>query len=137
MAAIAPITLLDGQGTPVSHVFNPIATLPVALYNRNGVADQPAIAWEELKINAKPASNTGVRTVTVDLALPVLEQASGGSSSGYVAPPALAHTLRAKVTFYMHNRSTKANRKDLRVLIAAALANAQVVSAVEDFEQPY
>lgn len=137
MAQIAPITLLDGESTPVSHVFNPVSTLPVATYHRSGVADQPAVAWEILKVEAKPASNNGIRQVVVDLALPVLEQATGGTYKGYVAPPSLAFTLRAKVTYYLPTRSTTQQRKNLRAMSRNSLDNAQVIAAIEAFEQPY
>lgn len=137
MAAIAPITIADGKGTPESHVFNPIATLPLALLKRNTVSGQATVAWEQLTVNVKSAGNTGMNTVTVELSVPVMEQSTGGTSSGYVAPPSVAHRLTAKVVFFMHNRSTAADRKDLRVLIQNALANSQVVSAIEALEQPY
>lgn len=138
MAAIAPITLIDGKSpTPASHVFNPKAAMPSPMWKNDGVAGLAVVGWEQLNVNVKPASNTGVNTVTIDLAIPVMEQTSGGTSSGYVAPPGVAHVLRGKVTLYMHNRSTTADRKDLRVMLSNALLNSQVIGAVELLEQPY
>lgn len=137
MAAIAPITLNDGKATPVAHLFNPKSTIPSALYKRDGVAGLATVGWEQLKIDVKPASNTGVNKVTVELAIPVMEIPAGGTSSGYTAPPGVAHVLRGKIELFMHNRSTDADRKDLRVLLANALLNAQVIGAIEGLEQPY
>lgn len=137
MAAIAPITIADGKSTPENHVFNPIATLPAALFKRNTVSGQATVAWEQLTVNVKSAGPTGMNTVTVELSVPVMEQTTGGASSGYVAPPSVAHRLTAKFVLFAHNRSTSADRKDLRVLFMNALANSQVISAIEALEQPY
>lgn len=137
MAAIAPISILDGKSTPQTHVFNPKRTIPNAEYKRDGVAGLATVGWESFKIDVKPASNTGVNKVTVELAIPVMEVPAGGTSSGYTAPPGVAHVLRGKIELYLHNRSVDSDRKDLRVLLMNALANAQVIGAIESLEQPY
>lgn len=136
MAAIAPITVNDGKGTPESHVYNPISTMP-PYWKRNGVA-VAAVGMESFKITSKLATQAnGVNKIDLELVIPVMEQPAGGTSSGYTAAPAVAHELRAKVTNFAHQRSVLAERKDLRVLLAGLLANAQVVSAVDSLELPY
>lgn len=137
MAAIAPITLADGQATPVSHVFNPKASIPEAIYNRDGVANQPVAAWEQLQVKVKRSSGTQPNIVDIALTIPVMEQTTGGTSSGYVAPPRVAHTMKAKVSVYLDNRSDVAGRKDLRVLLSNALINAAIADAIDKLEQPY
>lgn len=137
MPQIAAISINDGQATPVPHVFNPIATMPSPLYKRNGVA-VPVVGMEGLTINTKLAKESnGVNKIDVELTLPVMEQATGGTSSGYVAPPGVAHVERFKGTFFFHQRSDKAGRKDLRVLAANLLLHAAMASAIDDLEQPY
>lgn len=137
MPQIAPITILDGQATPVSHVFNPIETMPVPRYARNGV-NVPVIGTEGLKITTKRAGTAnGVNKVDVELWVPVLEQPTGGTSSGYVAAPGVAHELRFKGTFFCHQRSDKAGRKDLRVMSSNVMISAAVAAAVDDLEAPY
>lgn len=137
MAQISAITINDGQATPVAHVFNPVKSTPPT-YRRNGVSGQAVIAQERMLIQTVIANAiNGVNRVQMELVVPVVETPAAGAASGYVAPPAVAYELRAKVEFFLHNRSEKAGRKDLRVLLMNALANAQVVSAIEDLEQPY
>jgi hypothetical protein len=137
MAQIASITINDGAATPVAHAFNPIKSSPPT-YRRNGVSGQSVIAQERLMINTVMAQAVnGVNRVQLELVLPVVEVPAAGTATGYVAPPAIAHEERVKVEFFFHNRSEKAGRKDLRVLLMNLLANGQVVSAVDDLEAPY
>lgn len=137
MAAIAPITLADGQATPVSHVFNPKASIPEAVYNRDGVANQPVAAWEQLQVKVKRSANQQPNIIDLVLMIPVMEQTTGGTSTGYVAPPRVAHTMKAKVSIYLDNRSDAAGRKDLRVLLSNALTSAAIADAIDKLEQPY
>lgn len=137
MAQIATITINDGQSTPVAHAFNPVISVPPT-YRRNGVAGQAVIAQERLFVQTVMAKTVnGVNRVQLELVVPVTEQANGGTASGYVAPPAIAHEMRVKVEFFFHQRSDKQGRKDLRTLLTNLLNNAQVVSATDDLEQPY
>lgn len=135
MSAIAPITINDGKATPVAHTFNPIATVPPT-YHENGDADVPVIGENEILISLKKGNGT-IQKAVLTLRVPVLEVQSGSSYAGYEAPPKVAYYLQANVEFFLPNRSTPAQRKDLRVLTANLLANAQVIAAVEALEVPY
>lgn len=137
MAAISAITVVDGKSTPEPHVYQPIATMPAALYKRTGIAGQPAVAMEKVQASLKSAVGAnGLNIGELVLSIPVLEQTAGGTSSGYVAAPSLAHELKAKVTFYMHNRSDAAGRKDLRVLLKNLLDNPQIIDLIENLTPP-
>lgn len=138
MAAIAPISVNDGQATPVSHVFNPVGMEP-ATYKRNSDTSVPVIGQEELVLDLKQTNKAseGVAKARVSLAIPVLESPSGGTGSGYVAPPKVAFILRSVTEYFLPNRSTGAQRKDLRVLTGNLQANSQVVSMVDTLEKPY
>lgn len=137
MAAIAPISIVDGQSTPVTHVFNPVTSVPPT-YRRNGVAGQAVIAQEMIVTNVKLAKQAdGVNIVTIGFAIPVSEVPSGASSSGYVAPPAIAHTMRGKFEFFLHNRSEAVGRRDLRVLGSNLLKDPQIIALIDQLEQPY
>lgn len=135
MAAIAPITVNDGQATPVAHTFAPISVNP-PVYRENGDAAVPLVGEKEIVISLKKASGSVQRAV-VTLRVPVLETQSGSSYSGYEAPPKVAYYMQANLEFLLPQRSTGAQRKDLRVLAANLLADTQVVSLVEKYEQPY
>lgn len=139
MAAIAPIAIADGKTpTAATHNFKPKASDPVATYRRDEVAGQPAIAWESISIKVKTAAaNQDQNIIDIDLSIPVLEQVTGGTSSGYVAAPRVAHTMKAKVSFYVSNRSDIDGRKDLRVMLSNLLKHQAVIDAVDSFEKPY
>lgn len=137
MAQIASISIADAQSTPVTHVFNPVQSVPPT-YRRNGVSGQAAIANERLLIQTILAKTVnGVNKIQMELVLPVSEIPSAGASTGYTAPPAIAHEMRVKVEFFFHQRSEASGRKDLRVLLSNLLLNPQVVGAVDSLEQPY
>lgn len=136
MAAIAPITINDGKATPVAHIFNPIQTVPPT-YHENGLATTPVIGENEITLVLK-RGNGAINKAVVTLRVPVLEiQPAGSSVGGYEAPPKVAYYLQANIEMFLPNRSSGAQRKDLRVLAANLLANAQVVALVESLENPY
>lgn len=134
MANIANITITDGKTpTAESHVFVPMKSGLNAEWKRTGVAGQPAVAMEQVSVAMKmSAQANGVNKIDIDLSIPVLEQAAGGTPQGYVAAPALAHVLRAKLTVFAHQRSDVAGRKDLRVLLTNLLSNAQIVDTIDN-----
>lgn len=134
MANIANITITDGKTpTAESHVFVPMKSGLTAEWKRTGVAGQPAVAMEQVSASMKmSAQANGVNKIDIDLSIPVLEQATGGTSQGYVAAPALAHVLRAKLTVFAHQRSDVAGRKDIRVLLINLLNNAQIVDTIDN-----
>lgn len=137
MAAIAPIAIQDGQAAPVTHTFNPINSVPPT-YRRNGVAGQATIAQERLVVKVvNPKNISGVTRVQLELVVPVSELPTGGTSSGYTAPPAVAHEMKAKVELFFAARSDSAGRKDLRKLLANALNDAQIAAAIDNLETPY
>lgn len=139
MAAIAPIAIVDGQSTPVTHTFNPVQSMMPATFNRNGLVGVPIIGEEQVKLSLRGVSvdSAGVKRAMVTLRVPVLEVPEGGSSSGYTAPPKIAFALGANIEFILPNRSTTAQRKDVRVLAANLLLNAQVIALIEALEGPY
>lgn len=137
MAQIATITIKDGKSTPADHAFSPILSVPPT-YRRNDQPGQAAIAQERLLIQTIIAKTVnGVNRVQIELVVPVVETPSGGAATGYVAPPAIAHEMRAKVEFFLHQRSESAGRTDLRMLLSNLLKDPQVVAAVDKLEQPY
>lgn len=139
MANIASISINDGKTpTAVSHVFVAERSGVDSAWKRTGVAGQPAVAMERITASAKLVDQAnGVNKIDLELVVPVLEQTSGGSSTGYVAAPALAHTLRAKVTIFAHQRSDSAGRTDLRVLLSNLLKDAQIVDLIDNLTPPF
>lgn len=138
MAAIAPIVINDGQATPVAHTYNPVQTGD-ATYKRNGDSSVPVVGFESVVLTLKDAngSSEAVSRAKATLRIPVLETPAGGTGTGYVAPPRVAYFMMATLEFILPNRSTAAQRKDLRVLSANLLANSQVIALLEGLERPY
>ncbi len=137
MSAIANIVINDGQATPVAHTFTPITSSPDAVYHESG-SSIPTIGENLITISKKIGQSAdGLDKITMTLKLPVLETPSGGTPSGYTAPPAVAYFLQTQASFFLPKRSTPAQRKDLRVLLSNLLANTQVTDAIEKLETPY
>jgi len=135
MSAISAITIADGKATPVNHVYQPIESGMASLYRTQDSA-LPLIGQEVLKVSQKTL-NANVKSVTVELVLPALETATGNNSSGYTAAPKVAYTNRVVMTFMLPDRGTAAQRTDLRTLAKNALANAQVIDAIDNLTPSY
>lgn len=136
MPSIGSITINDGQATPVSHVFNPLQTAP-ALFRENG-AGLPQIGEPEIVASSKAARGAdAVNRVKLTLRLPYLEETSGATSGGYVAPPKLAYHEQVTIEFLMPVRSNADQRKDLRVMAANLLADSQIIAMVDDLSSLY
>lgn len=139
MSAIAPIAIVDGQSTPVTHTFNPVQSVDPATFKRNGDTAVPVVGQEQVLLSLKVGNNSSdsVNRARVTLRIPVLETPGGGTPSGYVAPPKVAYYLQATVDMFLPNRCTAAQRKDLRILMSNLLLNSQVVGLIDTMERPY
>jgi hypothetical protein len=139
MAAIAPIAVNDGQATPVTHTYNPVQTGDLATFKRNGDTAVPVVGFESVVLSLKEAngSSEAVNRAKVTLRIPVLETPTGGTPSGYVAPPRVAYFMMATLEFILPNRSTAGQRKDLRYLAGNLLTNSQVIALIDTLERPY
>lgn len=136
MSAIAPIVINDGKATPVAHTFNPLSAVPPKY--REAVASVPVIGQPYIDANIVLGKGTdGLNKATLVLAIPVLENVTGGTASGYTAAPKVAYFAQARLEFILPNRSDAATRKDLRVLASNLLSNAQVVDMIENLATPY
>ncbi len=137
MSAIAAIVINDGQATPVAHTFNPIVSGPDQLY-RESQSGLALVGQGRVTMSEKLIPNgDGVNRVTLRLELPALETVTAQNAQGYTAAPKVAYTNTVIVQFLLPGRGTAAQRKDLRVLTANLLANAQVVDLVENLATPY
>lgn len=133
---LANITLMDGKTpTPETHVYVPVSNNP-AFYQRNGVPGQSVLAFESIKINLTRAKTpNSANRIDIDLSIPVMEVPAGGAATGYVAPPSVAHVLNGRIQFFVHQRSTKEQRVDLRTLLRDLLDDPQFIAVVDNLEQ--
>lgn len=128
MAAIANIAILDGAGTPATHTFTPRSTNPANYRNGSSIGSGSGIAFDEtieIDVNVVPNGVSKVKCIlkTPHLAIPATETPS--------------YYETGKVEFLLPKSSTMQNRKDLRVMLANLLLNAQVVDAVDNLAYPY
>jgi hypothetical protein len=133
MSAIASMTLNDG--VTATRTFTPIASTP-PVYRDLSDANVPDVGQAEITIQVFRAKKSGVHRVRHTTRTPVLESASGGTASGYVAAPAVAFTPMAVTDYYKPQRSTPAQMAILRNLHMNGAANVQLVDAIEKNVQP-
>jgi len=137
MPALATVNLTDAAATPVVHAFVPQSlTGPLATY-----ADQSggiAVGYPKLTIQVVPPSKTSrLNKVRMKLVLPVLETISNSTFSGIAPAPTKAYDMTADVQFFLPERSTLQNRKDLRAMLLDLMGEAVTTSVVETQESIY
>lgn len=138
MTAIAALTLLDGQGTPVSHTFSPVNIDQAGVAKWADRSGGIALGFPVVTFLLRQPSKTSRNyKLTAKVVLPVLEVTSPSTSSGIQPAPTLAYNLTANVDMVLPERSTAAQRADLLAYLKNALANAVVTAAVNTFESVY
>lgn len=127
--------LSDGKATPVVHTFNP------AKPDANG-----AQVWEEksstgvilgssyLKIDVKRPRNTAaaMQRVNVNLSVPVLVTSTPPGATAPVTVVDYVDYFNGE--FAYSQKSTKQDRKDIRLMLIDLLQEAQFVSIHDDLE---
>lgn len=130
MAAQANLVLNNGEAAPVAKTFSAKGVKgDIARYldTTTGIAigmPMISIGVQETKVATK---------VTTIISLPTLETISG-SDGGYTPSPKVAYSLFSKTEDVLPNRSTLAQRKDLRAFRANLGDHAVYLSAVNDLE---
>jgi hypothetical protein len=133
------IVLADAQGTPVNHTFIPVGRDKNSVFWFEDQSAANAIGFWKISIEmTKPPvptaqQNSSGRSYRVRIGLhePVLETVSNNTVSGIAPAPTISYVPRAFSEFVMPERSSLQNRKDLRKMLALALADAQVIACVE------
>lgn len=137
MAQIANIVINDGAATPVAHTFIPQSIVSGSHAKwRENQSGLPIIGQGVLEVKVAEL-RSGVMQCHVSLATPCLEAASGANANGYTAAPKVAYTPLVGATFNFDKRTTMQQRKDLRVLLMNALANAIVIDAVDNLNPAF
>lgn len=138
MSAISSITLADGQATPVSHTFAPLAitgTLAEWVDRASGIA----IGYPTLSVNLRrPLKNEArVYKATVKIVAPVLEVTSPSTATGIQPAPTKAFDLVFNGEFLLPERATKLQKADIIAYAKNLMANAVMKSLIEDLETVY
>lgn len=135
---IAPLTLADGQATPVNHTFNPVNIdyLGVAKWaDRSGGI---ALGFPVVTLSTRqPTAANRSYKVVAKVVTPVLDISSPSTSTGIQPAPSKAYDLVANIEFVLPERSTLQQRKDILAYVKNAIANSVVTAAVQDFESVF
>lgn len=120
MSQQANIVAYDGAATPVSHTLTgedvgraPDGTITAKWKESlTTVPDYAQVRFMQTKRKLK----SGVFRVTNRTEVPVMEAINAQNSSGYTAPPKVAHTDTMETVGYFHERSTIVSRRLVRQL---------------------
>jgi len=134
MPAISNLVVLDGQGVPVSHTLVPAGVIPKVTWRE----DLAAIPVEgQVNCSLDLANKSSLYKLRLTLDLPVMEESTGATQSGYTAAPKIAHIVRADCTFFASTRSTSDQRNDLMELVMNAMADSLVRDSFKQLNKPY
>lgn len=143
MGQITTIVINDGAATPVAHTFSPIGKDDKGVFWLEQTAPVPvnSLGAKRLGISlSRPVTAASLKSANaravISLWSPVLE-VLGNSSTGITPPATKAYELAGRCAFDLPLRSTKQEKKDVRVLFANALVNASVVSLIDELSSAY
>lgn len=137
MAAFANIVLNDAALTPVAHTFAPntLVGLVASYADRSGGI---SVGYPTITINQSlPSKTSRLYKVRAKIVLPVLEVVNSSTWSGITPAPTKAYDMTAVLEFFLPERSTLQNRKDIRAFAKNFLIDAITTSLVETQETVY
>jgi hypothetical protein len=118
----------DTITTPVEFTLNPVTDTPAPFW-RASVANVPLDGQIRLTLLSNEQQKSGVKT-SVKLEVPVLETlGASGSSSGYVAPPKVAHVVTGIFTMFSSPRATNQDRANAMKMMVGILQGASATTA--------
>lgn len=143
MPQISTIVINDGATTPVAHTFSPIGVDEKGVFWLEQVAPVPtnSLGGKRIGISLmRPVTANDLKAARAKAVLSIYEpvlEVTGNSSTGITPPATKAYELASRQTFDLPLRSTKQEKKDLRVLSMNLLGNASVISIIEDLSKAY
>lgn len=144
MAALSDITAINGDATPVSYTFTPLGPDAKGVQWFEQTTPTPANGQAAARLscsikravrNGSRQSLTGIAKVEFGIYLPVMETMAS-NDAGITPPPTVAYECAARVVYFLPERSTMAERKNLRVLAANLIATNVSVRNIVDQLQP-
>lgn len=125
MPAIAAIAIQDGQPTPVTRTFSPLAVSSDMIATYENRASGQQLAFDALSIGFRRANASNQNNkVTVRLTLPTLEATTPPT------PATKAYDCFVSVDFVLPTRSSEQDRKNLVTLLRNALAASGTIDTV-------
>lgn len=139
MNAFASLTINDGQATPVAHTFT-ARRIENSLAKWQDISSGIALAFPTITATLRePIKGQKVPMYkgTLVFSVPKMETVNASTYNGITPAPTKAYECQARVEFLMPERSTLADRKDLRAYVANALANVDLKAMLEDLNMVY
>lgn len=142
MPVFAALSINDGQGTPVSHTFNPTSS-DNGIYTWRDQTVSSGVALGDWQITYSRKDPSGpIKTGLASNAervyrhklmalIPTME-ALGTSDSGLTPPPTISHVHRGFVEMVQPERGSNSERKNLTAIVANALDHATFKSLLND-----
>lgn len=140
MPALSAISLVDGQSTPITHTFDPGWNNANAQQWEDRASAFP-IGYNTLLFNMqRPRGNANVANrqyvLNVKLMMPYLETL-GTSDSGLTPAPTVSHRLAMEQFWYLPDRSSEQQRKDLRTMGFDLRSNTHLISFIDKLALPF
>ena len=132
MPTIADIVLNDGQATPVAHTF------------KVKMNDMQQSLWEDrvggipigyATVMVKTEDTKSVRKVRLWVTIPTLEAISGANASGFTPAQKKAYDHRSYQEFFLPQRGTLAERKNLMAFHSNLLLNTGILAVIRDGDE--
>lgn len=137
MPAFTALTINDGQTTPVVHTFAQktlIGTEATFVDRSGGIT----VGYPTVVVNSMPPTKTSrLSKVRMKVVLPVLEVVNASTYNGITPAPTKAYDLTFDAMFFLPERCTLAQRKDILAYAKNGLSNALLTSLVETQETIY
>lgn len=139
MTAFANISINDGQATPVAHTFT-ARRLDAGVAKWQDISGGIAVGFPTLTASLREpikGSKVPVYKATLKITLPVLEVVNSSTYSGITPAPTKAYDVIANVDIIMPERSVLQDRKNIRAYLVNALAQADILSMIQDLNMVY
>lgn len=137
MPTFTAITINDGASTPVAHVFSPkvlIGTEASYVDRASGIT----LGYPTVTVNSMPPTRTSrLSKVRMKVVLPVMEVVNASTYNGITPAPTKAYDLTFDAMFFLPERCTLGQRKDILALAKNLLANSLTTALVEVQETIY
>jgi len=135
MPSLAPIAVLDGAATPVSHTYTPTkidASGVATLQERVGLVPvgYPTMTWSV----RPPVANGTTYKVVGKLVIPKVITTTDTTGKTVTS---VDYSNQVTLEFVFANRSTTQERKDMRVLSSNVLKDTAVIAILEQLESFY
>lgn len=137
--SVSNIVLADALATPVNHTFIPMGLNSAGEYVFVDQSQSNEIGYFQITVKieipaaARPGQSSSgrVRKVTIGLHEPIMEALSN-NSAGFTPAPTIAYIERAMTTYYLPERGSLLDRKNLRKMNYLLQNDANIISVIEN-----